>query len=39
MKISDFGLAMYKPLLTLGGKNSVFMTQQAYIYVDALLCK
>lgn len=39
MQISDIGLAMFKPKLTFGSRYSIFMTQQAFVFVDALVCR
>lgn len=39
MVINDIGLAMFKPKLTFGSKYSIFMTQQAFVFVDAMVCR
>lgn len=39
MGINDIGLAMFKPKLTFGSRYSIFMTQKAFIFVDAMVCR
>ncbi len=39
MAINDIGLAMFKPKLTFGSRYSIFMTQQAFVFVDAMVCR
>lgn len=39
MNMSNIGLAFFKPKMTFGSKYSIFMTQQAFIFVDALVCR
>jgi hypothetical protein len=38
MDITDIGCSMINLNLVLGGKNGVFFTQEAHIFIDGLVC-